>query len=127
MSDCPENKEDIVAKPSDNYRYFNQPIEQIPGWEPDNVQILLHAAGCGLKWHTVECLDVVTCIKLGSSELTVDQRKAVIIKDLEVTTPTCSGIPTTECSGTSSPSQFDAYPSFIMQPEDNPNKIFKIV
>lgn len=49
-------------------RYFNQPIEQIPGYNKDIPQVLCHATGTftgdypenGLFWATFKCQKVVT-------------------------------------------------------------------
>jgi hypothetical protein len=49
---------------SGNYRYFNQPIEQIPGWDANEPQILFHGKNAGLVWVNIECIPVVTCVEL---------------------------------------------------------------
>lgn len=43
-------------QPNKKYRYFNQPIEQIPGFEINKKQALVHDPQCGLKW-----MDIVEC------------------------------------------------------------------
>lgn len=39
-----------------NYRYFNQPIELIPGWDASKDQGLIHAKDSGLMW-----IDMIEC------------------------------------------------------------------
>jgi len=102
-SSCSANTEDIFPQPADGskYRYFNQPIEQIPGYAEGSPQLLVHRPNGGLQWATMDqCLDVVTCIKLESSELTIERRKIVVIKDFEAETADCPPVEVTECSGT---------------------------
>jgi hypothetical protein len=82
--------------PSKKYRFFNQPIEQIPGYDEAKPQMLVHSPNCGLQWHNVECISLVKCIKLETSELKIESRKVAIIKDIEESTE-CSGIPVTKC------------------------------
>lgn len=78
------------------YRFFNQPIEQIPGYDNDKPQILVHRPQYGLQWHNIDtCLQVVTCINLESSELVAERRSIVIIKDFE--SENCS-VEVSECS-----------------------------
>lgn len=51
-----------------NLRYFNQPIDLIPGYTPDTPQVLCHATGAfaadyptnGLFWANFKCQKVVT-------------------------------------------------------------------
>lgn len=88
-----------------NYRYFNQPIEQIPGWDATKSQILFHGANKGLFWQTApECIDVVTCIKLTPAGLEIERAKVSVIKVFEPDT-LCPDIPATDCpSPSSSPS-----------------------
>jgi hypothetical protein len=88
--------------PSKKYRFFNQPIEQIPGYEEASPQILVHSKNCGLQWHTVECISLVKCIRLESTELKIESRKVAIIRDIEDSTD-CSGIPLAECSSGTTP------------------------
>lgn len=58
------------------YRYFNQPIEQIPGFEGSKAQILFHTANKGLYWQTVpECVEVTKCIKIESASAGNDDFK----------------------------------------------------
>ena len=51
-TDCEELFGDPPAK---KYRYFNQPIEQIPGWKTEDYQFLVHSPNCGLQWISIEC------------------------------------------------------------------------
>jgi hypothetical protein len=39
-----------------NFRYFNQPIEQIPGFNAQLPQVLAHRPNSGLQW-----VNVVSC------------------------------------------------------------------
>ena len=50
---------------TDKYRYFNQPIEQIPGYEEGKTQMLFHKEGA-LVWQSIPetCVEVVKCVKL---------------------------------------------------------------
>lgn len=97
---CPDPNE-IFPEPDPNekYRFFNQPIEQIPSYEADKPQILVHRPNCGLQWITVDqCLKVVTCMSLESEEIKVERRNIVVIKDfaIEGTDNECN-IPVTDC------------------------------
>lgn len=99
MADCSTFTDQIFPQPDpqEKYRFFNQPIEQIPSYKADKPQILAHRPGCGLQWVTVDqCLEVVTCIKLGTSELEIQRRKIVVLKDFEPDTG-CDNIPVTDC------------------------------
>lgn len=96
------NEGDIFAPPSsgaeDKYRYFNQPIEQIPGWQADKPQLLVHRPNCGLQWVALSgCLDVVTCIKLEDGHLKADLRNIVVIKDFTPQDENACRIETTDC------------------------------
>ena len=51
------------APPEKKYRYFNQPIEQIPGWKSGDYQFLVHSPNCGLQWLSIECTE---CDESGS-------------------------------------------------------------
>lgn len=79
------------------YRYFNQPIEQIPGWDKNQPQVLVHSINNGLMWKSVECLDIVTCIKLENNELKIERRNITILADKEPEPSVCPNIPTTDC------------------------------
>jgi hypothetical protein len=59
--DFPDVQEDIQK-----YRFFNQPIEQIPGWKADKSQILFHTPNKGLYWESVpdQCVEVPKCVKI---------------------------------------------------------------
>jgi hypothetical protein len=107
-SDCSSNTSDIFDEPSNSkkYRFFNQPIEQIPDYIEDKPQLLVHRPDGGLQWVTLDlCLDVVTCLTLNleSEQLQIERRKIVVIKDFEpeddcppidvTTCPTESGSP----------------------------------
>jgi hypothetical protein len=80
------------------YRFFNQPIEQIPGFKADMPQILVHRPNCGLQWFTLDqCLPVVTCLKLQSSELKVERKRLVVIKDFDMSDDNDCDIEITQC------------------------------
>ena len=99
------NCDDVFPeKPDDKYRFFNQPIEQIPQYDANVAQMLFHAAGGGLVWQSVPsgCVDVVQCIKLDTSSseysLTTTQKTIRPLQILDDPDPTgCGGIfPTQE-------------------------------
>lgn len=96
-SECSESVV-FPSTPSKNYRFFNQPIEQIPEWDPTKSQVLFHAANCGLVWQTFECIDVVTCIKLESSELVIETKKLFVLKTDNPDENACPNIPVTDCN-----------------------------
>lgn len=100
-NDCDKVDEIFEAPEADSdkkYRYFNQPIEQIPGWKEDKPQILIHRPNCGLQWNTIDqCLDVVTCLKLEDDKLKVERRNIVIIKDFEIEDDEECDIEVTDC------------------------------
>jgi hypothetical protein len=96
---CP-NPEEIFDTPENNrkYRFFNQPIEQIPGHVEDKPQILVHRPNSGLQWVTIDqCLKVVTCMKLEASQLKIERRQVVILKDFEIEDDTECDIELTDC------------------------------
>lgn len=96
--------QDFPPAPSDNYRYFNQPIEQIPGWDKDEPQILFHGKNAGLIWVNIECVPVVTCVEIADSsasgqsggssscqcELTLTRKKLYVLKDAGAADPGCA-------------------------------------
>lgn len=98
-----ENTNEIFPVPTEygdkKYRFFNQPIEQIPGYKEDQPQILVHRPNCGLQWFTLDlCLPVITCLKLESDKLKMERRRVVIIKDFDIENDTeCSDIDVTDC------------------------------
>jgi len=97
------NINDIIPDAGGKYRFFNQPLEQIPGFAKDKPQILAHAPNGGLMWFTLDqCMPVVTCLKLDNTakELKIERRNIVVIKDFaQNTDSTCPNIPLTSCSG----------------------------
>lgn len=82
-------------EPSKKYRYFNQPIEQIPGWKEGDYQVLVHSKNCGLQWHTVQCLDVMVCIKKEGKNIVAERRNVAVFKEQEE--KESSGCPPVEC------------------------------
>lgn len=100
-SDCSGNTENIFDESENEkkYRFFNQPIEQIPDYEEDKPQMLAHRPDGGLQWVTLDqCLDVVTCLTLDleSEQLVITRRKIVVIKDFEPE-ENCPPIELTNC------------------------------
>jgi hypothetical protein len=83
------------SKPEKKYRYFNQPIEQIPGWSESEYQVLVHSEGCGLQWHTVQCLDVMICFKKEDKNIVAERKNIVVFKEQEE--KESSGCPPVEC------------------------------
>lgn len=97
---CSDKIEEIFGQPEDNrkYRYFNQPIEQIPNYDENSPQILAHRPNGGLQWVTVDqCLKVVTCMKLEESQLKVERRQIVVFKDFEIPDDFECDIEVTDC------------------------------
>ena len=102
MDKCSTNLNDVFPTPSTygdkKYRFFNQPIEQIPGYEADKPQILVHRPNCGLQWFTLDqCLPVVTCIKLESDKLKAERKRLVVIKDFDMADDVDCDIEVTKC------------------------------
>jgi hypothetical protein len=89
---CPES---FPSSSSPPYRYFNQPVEQVPKWDAGQNQILIHSKNSGLQWSTVQCLPVTTCVKIEANQLIAERRKIVTIADFD--TIDCT-VPTTDCS-----------------------------
>lgn len=104
-SQC-SNTNDIIADAGGKYRFFNQPLEQIPGFVIDKPQLLAHAPNGGLMWFTIDqCMPVVTCLSLGEEELTIQRRNIVVIKDFAIENDTgCPAIPLATCSTATSSS-----------------------
>jgi hypothetical protein len=101
-SQCTNKIQEIIKPPNAkgdlNYRYFNQPIEQIPGYNPILPQILAHRPNCGLQWISIDmCLPVVTCLELQSDKLKVKRRSIVVIKDFKIEDDTDCDIEITDC------------------------------
>jgi hypothetical protein len=115
-SEC-DSLEEVLPKPSpaEKYRFFNQPIEQIPGYKADKPQIIAHAPNCGLMWFTLDqCLPVVTCLKLEEKELKIERKKIVIIKDFDMeesSTDECPNIPVTSCNDDENDGSGEGYSS----------------
>lgn len=93
-----------ISGSSSPYRYFNQPIEQIPGWNKDEPQILFHGKNHGLVWVNIQCVPVVTCATIGPAqgsgsgsgsgscncELTLTRNKLYVLKDAGTITGDCA-------------------------------------
>lgn len=97
-SQCPSSV--LPQLPGPHHRYFNLPIEQIPGWDASKDQVLAHAQDAGLVWVEVVCLPVVTCIQLDelSGKFIAERKSVTIIKDFDEVN--CS-IDVIECPTTS--------------------------
>jgi len=101
-TDCGSDIDPFPPTGRPPYRYFNQPIELIPGWDADSDQVLVHRPSSGLQWVTInQCLPVVTCVKLESDQLIAERKNILIFKDLAI--DNCV-IDVVECSPSPSPS-----------------------
>jgi hypothetical protein len=81
-----ECSSDFPTAPADKYRYFNQPLEQIPGFVDGEVQVLFNHKGA-LVWQTIpKCVEVLKCVKLeavdGGQSLTMQQQIIRPLQDL---------------------------------------------
>jgi len=103
-SSCDFNE--IILDPSEKkYRYFNQPIEQIPKWEEDKFQILVHPPTGGLHWLTIEeCVNVVTCLTLDGCIIKPTLTPIATIKFFDPENSEECDIDISECSSSSSSS-----------------------
>ena len=103
----------IIPTPSSGiYRWFNQPIEQIPLWASGVFQVLVHPPNGGLHWLTLEtCQQVVTCMTLdGENMLKPVLKDVVVLKTFDVADPEACDIdfgPCCDSSSSSSPSSGD--------------------
>lgn len=80
------------------FRFFNQPIEQIPGFDEAKPQLLAHRPNYGLQWVTVDqCLPVVTCLDLEDDKIKVQRKALIIIKDFEMGDDTECDIDINKC------------------------------
>lgn len=74
----PWNKDE---KPS-HIRFFNEPIEQIPGYRWNEFQILIHGCKNGLRWWSPVCVEPIICVCTGTSgELKTSRQKMYVISD----------------------------------------------
>jgi hypothetical protein len=99
--------EKIIPEPSEKkYRFFNQPIEQIPLWAADKFQILVHTIDGGLHWLTLEtCQQVVTCLTLdGENMLKPQLQDVVVLKTFDVADPEACDVDFSACCDSSSSS-----------------------
>jgi hypothetical protein len=65
MSDCTDLSQ---AGPPPKYRFFNQPIEQITGYDTGLPQFLMHRGGGGLEWITVDKHPIVIEVNVETGE-----------------------------------------------------------
>jgi len=99
--------EQIIPEPTSvKYRWFNQPIEQIPLWAEDKFQILVHPPNGGLHWLTVDqCQQVVTCIEIdGDNIIQATLKDIVPIKIFDVQNPDACDVDMSDCCSSSSSS-----------------------
>lgn len=61
--------------------YFNQPINQIQGYAPNEPQILMHGPNRGLLWKNIVCSDVVNCAVIEDGVLVIKQSQILVIHD----------------------------------------------
>lgn len=110
------NPTEAIDKPDnmDNnstYRYFNMPIEQIPGYSVTDPQVLCHSAASegdkpGLFWTSLICEELGYKISIkGTAEednlrLVLEKKAIPVFKVFPSTN--VSEIPITMCSGTDS-------------------------
>ena len=89
-------------KPDDKYRFFNQPIEQIPEYDASVAQMLFHAANGGLVWQSLPsgCVTLLKCVELDTSSATYALKSTMeTIRPLQILDspdPTGCIIPSTE-------------------------------
>lgn len=93
MTKCEDKFPDMSSlSSSGNYRYFNQPIEQVPGWDVAKAQILFHGENRGLYWQTIpDCVNVLECLTVvpsGSGHILHGQE--TIIRPLQILDPPSS-------------------------------------
>lgn len=61
-----------------NIRFFNEPIEQIPGYRWGEFQILIHGCKNGLRWWSPVCVEPVMCVCTGEQMI---KQKMYVIAD----------------------------------------------
>lgn len=85
------------------YRYFNQPIEQIPGFNSSQPQVLCHSPEpyVGLFWASLECYSPVDCIDLQKTSLVATKKSIGVFKIFD-SNDVCS-VPLAYCSGDTPP------------------------
>jgi len=88
MSDCSDTfPPGTPSDPNQFLRYFNQPIEQIPGFDKSQPQILCHGGNAGLVWLTIatgsdSCIDVMSRLDTeGSLKIIVKKIRPLQILD----------------------------------------------
>lgn len=68
--ECDESQP-LALPPEYKYVYFNQHIQQIPGYNPEQDQILIRVGGSlnnSLLWYTPVCIEVLSCLRLVNKE-----------------------------------------------------------
>ena len=82
------NCDDVFPeKPDDKYRFFNQPIEQIPEYDASVAQMLFHAANGGLVWQSLPsgCVTLLKCVEVDTSSETYALKSIVeTIRPLQI-------------------------------------------
>ena len=104
-SSNPCDIDQIIPEPTSViYRWFNQPIEQIPLWEANQFQVLVHPPDGGLHWLTIEgCQQVVTCITLdGENMLKTELKDVVVLKTFDPADPEACDVDFSVCCDSSS-------------------------
>jgi hypothetical protein len=96
MSECSPN-EFFGENPEENFRYFNQPIKQIPGYDDSLPQLLGHAPNCGLVWVNLVCVPAIKCLTLDVSQLKAERSQLVVIKEFPMEDDFECDIEVTEC------------------------------
>lgn len=67
---------------SAHIRFFNEPIEQVPGYRWDQFQILIHGCKNGLRWWTPVCVEPVICVCSGEGgSIEIIRQKMYVISD----------------------------------------------
>jgi hypothetical protein len=71
MSTCEDTFPPSGSDPSAALRYFNMPIEQIPGFKAEDPQLLFRSPNSGLVWLSIPqtgCIDVMSKLNLDEPE-----------------------------------------------------------
>jgi len=99
MASCDD---DFPTIPTDKYRFFNQPVEQIPEYDASVAQMLFHSASGGLVWQSLPsgCVTLLKCVELDTSSATYALKSTMeTIRPLQILDrpdPTGCIIPSTE-------------------------------
>jgi len=80
---------DAISSSSSNICYFNQPINQIPGFSENKAQILSHGPDGGLVWHTVKCVNLAKVECSENDKMHIKNMKIAVIADMGSDTSEC--------------------------------------